>query len=146
MIATHTRSWDRGQQIEQDAHIARLVEEKRNAREHRGLDRLAKSARSSGAFLRAVAARGGNVGNTTARLLRLLDAAGPEDLEEALVEALEHDALHVGAVRQIVDRLRSHRGLPPPIPIAVARGDHASLVVTPHDLATYDALKTDETP
>ena len=146
VIATHTRSWDRGQQIEQEAHIARLVEETRNAREHRGLDRLAKSARSSGAFLRAVAARGGNVGSTTARLLRLLDAAGPEDLEEALVEALEHDALHVGAVRQIVDRLRSHRGLPPPVPIAVARGEHAGLVITPHDLATYDTLKTDETP
>lgn len=145
VVATHPRSWDRGQQIEEPAHLERLVEEKRKARQHRGLDRLARAARSSQAFLKAVAERGGNVGSTTARLLQILDAAGPADLEEALVEALEHDALHVGAVRQIVDRLRTMRGLPPPISIQLARGEHAGLVVTPHALATYDTLKTEKT-
>jgi hypothetical protein len=57
------------------------------------------------------------------------------------VEAIEKDAIHVGAVRQIVDRRRSQRGLPPPVSIPVTRGEHAELVVTPHALATYDALK-----
>jgi len=143
-VASHPRSWDRGQQIEDAAHIERLVEEKRGAREHRALDRLAKAARSSQAFLQAIAERGGQVGSTTRGLLQVLDAAGPADLEEALVEALEHDAIHLGAVRQIVDRLRTTRGLPPPMSIPVTRGEHASLVVTPHSLATYDALKTEK--
>jgi hypothetical protein len=71
----------------------------------------------------------------------LLDAVGPGELEEALVEALERDAVHVGAVRQITDRRRSERGLPPPVSIPVARGEHGDLVVTPHALSTYDALK-----
>lgn len=144
VIATHVRSWDRGQQLEQRDHLERLADEKRRAREHRGLDRLARAARSSQAFLRLVAERGDNVGSTTARLLQILDTAGAAELEEALVEALERDTVHVGAVRQIVDRRRSARGLPPPVSIPVARGEHADLVVTPHALSTYDALKKED--
>jgi transposase len=144
VVATHARSWDRAQQIEQPDHLQRLVDEKRRAREHRGLDRLARAARSSQAFLRIIAERGGNVGNTTARLLVVLDAVGAGELEEALVQALERDTIHVGAVRQIVDRRRSARGLPPPVSIPVTRGEHADLVVTPHALSTYDALKKED--
>ncbi len=144
VVATHPRSWDRGQQLEQADHLERLADEKRSAREHRGLDRLARAARSSQAFLRIVAERGDNVGSTTARLLQILDTAGAAELEEALVEALERDTVHVGAVRQIVDRRRSARGLPPPLSIPVTRGEHADLVVTPHALSTYDALKKED--
>jgi transposase len=146
VVATHARCWDRGQQVEDSAHLERLVAQKRRAREHRGFDRLARAARSSQAFLRLVGARGGNIGSSTARLLQLLDAVGAAELEEALVEALERDAVHIGAVRQIVDRRRTARGLPPPVSIPLARGEHAALVVTPHALATYDALKKEEMP
>lgn len=144
VVATHPRCWDRAQQIEQPEHLQRLVDEKRRAREHRGLDRLARAARSSQAFLRIVAERGDNVGSTTARLLQILDAAGAAELEEALVEAIERDTVHVGAVRQIVDRRRSVRGLPPPVSIPITRGEHADLVVTPHALSTYDSLKKED--
>ena len=144
VVATLPRSWDRAQQLEQSEHLERLADEKRSAREHRGLDRLARAARSSQAFLRIVAERGDNVGSTTARLLQILDTAGAAELEEALVEALERDTVHVGAVRQIVDRRRSARGLPPPLSIPVTRGEHADLVVTPHALSTYDALKKED--
>jgi transposase len=144
VVATHARCWDRGQQLEQREHLEQLADEKRRAREHRGLDRLARAARTSQAFLRIVAERGDNVGSTTARLLQILNTAGAAELEEALVEALERDTVHVGAVRQIVDRRRSARGLPPPVSIPVTRGDHAELVVTPHALSTYDALKKED--
>jgi hypothetical protein len=144
-IATHPRCWDRGQQIELATHIDRLTEAKRRAKEHRGLDRLAKSARSSQAFLKIVAARGGNVGSTTARLLQVLNAVGGAELEEALVEVLERDTIHVGAVRHVVDRNRSARGLPPPVTIPITPGKHADLTVPPHSLATYDTLKEPKT-
>jgi len=145
VVATHSRCWDRAQQIEQVDHLERLVDEKRRAREQRGLDRLARAARSSTAFLRITAERHQNVGNATQRLIQLLDSVGAAELEEALVEALERDTVHAGAVRQIVDRRRSARGLPPPISIPVARSEHADLVITPHALATYDALKKEGT-
>ena len=86
------------------------------------------------------------MGSTTARLLQLLDAVGAAELEEALVEVLEHDSIHIGAVRQVVDRRRSTRGLPPPVSVPIASGEHADIVITPHSLSTYDSLKKDQTP
>lgn len=49
VVATHARSWDRGQQLEVPEHLERLAAEKKRSRQHRGLDRLAKAARSSSA-------------------------------------------------------------------------------------------------
>jgi len=146
VVATHRRSWDRGQQIEHQEHLQRLVEAKRNARQHRGLDRLTRAAPSSQAFLHAIGERNENIGSTTARLLQLLDMVGAAELEEALVQAMESETVHLGAVRQIVDSRRSSRGLPPPISIPITRTKHSSLVVKPHSLSTYDSLKKGTKP
>jgi hypothetical protein len=59
-------------------------------------------------------------------------------------EPLERDTVHIGAVRQITDRRRFQRGLPPPVSVPVIRGEHGDLVVKRHALATYDALKKKE--
>lgn len=144
LLASHPRCWDRNQQIEHPEHLARLAQEKRRARQHRGLDRLAKAAPSSQAFLRLIAEQGHNVGNTTSRLLALLDQVGASELEEVLIEVLEGDTVHVGAVRQILDRRRSQRGLPPPVSISLSPGAHRDLVVSPHALSSYDALGTED--
>jgi transposase len=144
VIAAHPRSWDRGQQLEVPEHLERLAAEKKRARQHRGLDRLAKAAPSSQAFLRCLAERGENLGSNTARLLQLLDVAGAEELENSLIEALERDAVHIGAVRQVLDRRRTERGLPPAVSIPLAPGEHRDLVITPHALSTYDSLKKDD--
>lgn len=143
LVATHPRSWDRGQQLEVPEHLERLAAEKKRARQHRGLDRLAKAVPSSQAFLRCLAERGENLGSNTSRLLQLLNSAGAEALEDALVEVLERDAVHIGAVRQVLDRRRSERGLPPPVAVPLAPGEHRDLVITPHALSTYDSLKKD---
>jgi hypothetical protein len=43
----------------------------------------------------------------------------------------------------VLDKRRSDRGLPPPVTISLAPGEHRDLVITPHALSTYDALKKD---
>lgn len=146
VVAVHRRSWSRGDQIETPEHLERLVAEKKRSREHRGLDRLAKAAPSSKAFLRCLAERSQNLGSNTSRLLQLLDAHGAEHLEDALVEVLERDAIHIGAVRQVLDRQRSERGEPPPVAVPLTPGEHRDLVVVPHSLSTYDSLKKDNLP
>jgi hypothetical protein len=72
-LACHVRCWDRGQQIEDPAHVQRLVEHKRAARAHRGCDRLAQAAPAAATLLERAAARGDNLGSITAALLRLLE-------------------------------------------------------------------------
>jgi len=144
VVAVHARCWNRDQQIEQAAHVARLAQEKRRARDNRGLDRLSKAAPASKAFLRVLAEQGQNIGSVTSRLLALLDWAGAAELEEALVEVLERDTIHVGAVRQVLDRRRNERGLPPPVLLSLAPSAHRDLVVSPHSLSTYDNLTAED--
>jgi hypothetical protein len=50
VLATHPRSYDKGQQVEDPAHIAALTAHKRQARQHRGTDRLAAAAPSTRAW------------------------------------------------------------------------------------------------
>ena len=138
-LARHGRCWDRGQQIEDPAHLQRLVEHKRAARAHRGLDRLAQAAPAATTLLERAAARGDNLGSITAALLRLLQCYGAAALQAAVVEALQRDVPHPNAVRLALERARQDSGQPPPValvlPEHVARRDAP---VRPHDLGSYD--------
>lgn len=141
VVAAHPRSYDRGAQIEDPAHIAALVADKAAARKHRGMDRLHFAAPSAKLFMHAVAERGGNMGATVGSLLKLLDRHGAADLEVALAEAASNGVGHLGAVHHVLDRRREERGLLPPSPVVLPDDPRVrDLVVTPHALARYDDL------
>ena len=137
--ARHARCWDRGQQIEDPAHLQRLVEHKRAARAHRACDRLGQAAPAAATLLERAAARGDNLGSITAALLRLLERYGAAALQVAILEALQRDVPHPNAVRLALARAREAAGQPPPValvlPEHVARRDAP---VRPHALNTYD--------
>lgn len=138
-LARHPRCWDRGRQIEDPAHVQRLLEHKRAARAHRGCDRLAHAAPATATLLERAAARGDNLGSITAALLRLLDRYGAAALQPAILEALERDVPHPNAVRLALERAREDSGQPPPValvlPAHVAQRDAP---VRPHALDSYD--------
>ena len=145
VIATHARSWDRGQQIEDPAHIQELVEAKREARQHRGMDRLHHAVPASQRLLIEIAQRGGNLGSVTSGLLRLLDLHGAGALDEAILEALDHGAPHLAGVRQILDRKRHQRGLAPAVPIHLPDDPRLrDVVVRPHRLRDYETLQEND--
>jgi transposase len=146
VVATHARSFDRGAQIEDPAHLQALAAEKAAARAHRAIDRLHHAApKAKTLFLRA-AERGANLGALTRGLLRLLEAHGPSALEAAIAEALSHDSAHLGAVRQALDRQRHARALPPPLAVALPEDPRLrTLTVRPHPLREYDALQPEAT-
>ena len=96
-LARHARSWDSGQQIEDDAHVQRLVDHKRSARAHRACDRLAQAAPASAVLLQRAAVRGDNLGSITATLMRLLERWGAAALQAAITEALARDVPHPNA-------------------------------------------------
>ena len=144
VVAEHPRCFDRRQQIENPAHIARLVEHKRQARVHRGLDRLAAAAPASRELLACLAQRGANLGSATTRLLRLLDEFGAARLELAIREALHRDIPHHHAVRQILERQCRAEGRRPALPVELPEDVRVrELTVQPHPLESYDALTGD---
>jgi transposase len=141
-VAEHPRCWDRGQQIEDPAHIQPLVEHKRRAGKHRALNRLTAAAPSAERLLALAADRGGNIGSMTRSLLVLLDQVGASELEAALAEAVQHELPRVGAVRQILDRRLGERGLPPPVSARFTTNQRASsVIVRGHSLSSYDQLR-----
>ena len=141
--ATHSRTFDRDQQIENPAHIAALIERKHHARKERGMDRLHHAVPGTRLMLMAIAERGGNLGSTTNRLLGLLDANGAEALEKAVQEAVASDTPHLAAVHQILERHRHDRGQAPPIAVQLPDNPRVrDIVVKAPSLQAYDALAT----
>ena len=141
VVATHPRSYDRGQQIENPEHLEGLVAEKRAARAHRGLDRLHHAVPRTRELFRLLAQRGTNLGSATAALLRLLDTYGAAELESAVDEALEHQSPHPHGVRLVLERRQKERGTPPSLPVELPEDPRVrNLVVRPHALAPYDPL------
>ena len=141
IIAEHQRSFDKGAQVEDPAHIAALVKAKREGRVGRGMDRLHHAVPRSAVLLEGAARRGHNLGSAVAGLLRLLDRWGAERLRDAVEEALAAEALHVAAVRQGLERRAQEAGTPPPVPVELPDDPRVQdLHVTPHGLDTYDAI------
>ena len=142
VIAHHERTYDKGAQVEDPAHLAELQQRKREARQHRGLDRLSQAVPNSADLMIRLAERGINLGSATAALLRLLDRYGARDLEHAITEALTQQAPHPNSVRHILERNAKARGSAPPLPVPLPDDPRVrNLTVRPHDLKTYDSLK-----
>jgi transposase len=145
VLACHTRSYDRGAQIENPAHVQALADDKRRARHHRGADRLSHAVPASRELLIRAAARGENLGTITAALLRLLDRYGSTALEAAMHDAIKRGVPHPNAVRLALERQREQRSAPPPVAVClpphVKARDNA---VQPHRLNTYDQLTAED--
>ena len=142
VLARHQRSYDKGAQIEDPAHIEDLVREKRAARQHRATDRLAQAAPASQTLLVRAAERGSNLGAVIAALLRLLERYGAAELQAAIGEALARDVPHPNAVRLALERRRERRGLAPPVAVVLpAHVRTRDVPVQPHRLDSYDRLK-----
>lgn len=142
IVASHPRSFDRGQQIEEPAHIQALVAWKRQARRHRATDRLAQAAPSSRTLLVRAAESGANLGSITASLVQLLERYGASQLDAAIIEALERDVPHPNAVRLALERRRDDRQQAPPVALTLpAHVQARDKAVRAHSLEIYDQLK-----
>jgi len=147
VIAQHPRSYGKAEQIEDSSHIDALLKSKHQARFHRGQDRLAHAAPSSRDLLEQAAHRSHSQSlmSIVSSLLELLSDYGAAELECAIVEALQQQVPHPNAVRQVLERRREKRDLPPPIAVALPDNTKANnIVVRCASLALYDQINIDE--
>ena len=144
VVAEHVRSYDKGQQFDDAAHIDGLVEAKRAARKERGADRLSRGAPAAENFLTRAARRNLNLGSIVARLLLLLDEYGPSELQTALIEINEREVMHVHSVQQLLEQRRHASGRRPAIPVELPDEKLRAITVRPHSLDAYVELTQDE--
>ncbi|MCD8514249.1 MAG: IS21 family transposase [Nitrincola sp.] len=139
VIATHPRSFSKGEQVENEAHINALWLAKTNAQQHRGQDRLCRLSSHAQPLLQQIIARGHPIKGAVNRLNQLLDDYGALALHEAMGEAIERQAPTVEGVEQILTCRRESRQQPPPIAVHVPdKVKHYQ--VKPTNLSIYDGL------
>lgn len=145
IVATHARSFDQGQQVEDPAHIADLVAHKQAARTHRSQDMLLVAVPAASELLVRLAERGANLGTVVAALCRLVGHYGAAEVDVAVQAVLAEDVPHPGAVRQILEGRRHERQLPSPVAVVLPeRLRHKTQPVRPHALSDYDQLNPKE--
>ena len=141
VLCEHDRSYDRAKQIEVKAHVEKLVEYKRGAREHRATDTLIHSVPEIAQLLKSAAAKGHNLGSITYALLQLLERYGIAPMRVAVAEALARDVPHPNAVRLALERGREARNQSVPVvPKLSERARALDVTVLPHELGGYDEL------
>jgi transposase len=145
-VARHPRCYDREQRIDDPAHLAALLEEKRQALGATAVGRLQQSVPSIAQFLDAAFQRGESVAHQTSRLLELLDDYGARDLSAAVAEALARQTPRADSVAFILNR---RRRAPQQLllPVDLSRHPHlADLSVPTHHLEVYDELSPNDDP
>jgi len=143
-IASHPRSYDRHQLVEDPAHRQAQLEQKRKALGSTASGRLAVLVPESQAFLEAACQRGESTGRLTVQLLHLLHDYGAGELAAALREALDRQTPRLSSVAFIL--ARRHRQLRRRVPLPVnlsRRPDLEDLAVSNPSLEAYDELSQD---
>lgn len=137
-IASHQRTFGKGEQVENNEHIAALVAMKKQARHQRGQDRLATAAPASVQFLPKAIERGHRLGSTITELEALLDQYHATELEAALAEVIMRDTAHPQSVRQVLEQRRELRNEPPPLALSLPKHEQLrTLAMQPASLAGY---------
>ena len=140
-VASHERSYDKDQQIEDPAHLDALVVDKRRARKGRATHRLVHAAPTIEKLLEELALRGENLGSVVNRFVQLLETYGAERLERAAREAHSRGVPHPRSVRMILERERIEEGRLPIVPVDLPDDPRVrGMAVRPHELSSYDAL------
>jgi transposase len=146
VVASHRRSYDRGQVIADPAHQQALLQQKRKAWAAAPSDRLTAAAPQAEAFLEAALQRGESLSQQTRQLLLLLEEYGAEALREALDQALQRETPRASSVAFLLQSGRRNDGSPRPVDLS-RRPELAALDVAPHSPEDYDVLaKPDSDP
>jgi len=146
-IASHPRSYDRHETVEDPAHRQALLELKRKALGSTPSGRLALLVPESEAFLQAAFERGESIARLTTQLLRLLDDYGAAELTAALREALEQQTPRLSSVAFILARRHRQARRRAPLPVHLTRRpDLENLTVADPSLEAYDELAQDPNP
>ena len=148
VLATHERSYDRGQCIEDPAHKQALLEQKTKALGSTRHSRLIKAVPETEEFLDQAFRRGESPAKVAADLLRLLDDYGEEELRAGILKALEKETPRSSSVAYLLKKRHTASRRRSPYPVEIhRRPELRELHVQPHLSETYDGLtnkKTDE--
>jgi hypothetical protein len=145
------RSYDRHQRVDDPAHLATVVVQKRHAFGATAAGRLAQHLPRVQEFLEAACLGGESPGRLRKKLLELLDDYGAAELRAAVDEALARNTPHAASVAFILEQRRRQHARTPARAVDFTHHPHlaqlphlAELAVPTHSLEAYDEYTHDE--
>ena len=137
LIATHSRSYQRRQDILIEDHQRALLTYKKNARQQQALSRLLRLSPQAERFVQGLQNRNLRARHHILKVSALADIHGEEALRRALEDAVELEAFHSEYILNLLEQ-RS-RPLPEAGPLHLTRnGDMLNLELPEPDLSVYE--------
>lgn len=146
-VARHERSYDRGRQIDHNAHIEAVLAQRRAALPSRRRETLVALIPKAGELLEMLVERGEVLNGHLRRLYDLVEHHGEGAVAAAIAEAVERGTPRSESVAHLLHRREMKRRTPPTLPVRLPdRPAVRELVVKSHALDQYDTLRTQEPP
>lgn len=141
VIATHRRSYDRGELIENPKHKKALLALRRNAQSSSDMEQLAARLPEAKLFVERAFDKGESPRGLVRKLLLLLDDYGKDELRAAMRLALERQTPRLSSLAWLLKKHRNKSRQKRPLPLTLGhRPELTELVVQPQDPEVYDEL------
>ena len=138
LIARHTRSFDRREDIEDPDHPKVLLEQRHNAREQRLLSQFLALTKNAHVYYEGLIARRFNARQHVRKILALADIYGRSDTERALDDALAFNAFSSEYIAHLLEA-RARSRPQPASPLALMRSaDLLEIDLPEPDLSIYE--------
>ena len=138
LIARHTRSYDRHQDIEDPDHPKALLEERKSAREQRLLAQFLGLSKQAQAYYEGLSARRFNARAHLRKILALAEIYGPPATAHAIEDALAFNAFSSEYIAHLLEaRARTISALTSPLSLT-RRADLLELDLPEPDLSVYE--------
>jgi transposase len=140
-IARHRRSYERGLVIEDPAHYAGLIAEKKKAFASKLKDHFLSLGVSAQAYLDGLLNAELHLPHHIAGIMECVRLYGKTEVLQAIEHALHYKAYGAPYLKNIILQQRAARGMKQPLPIIVpAKPDWTELCIEQQDLSLYDEL------
>lgn len=140
LVARHERSFSAGEKIINQGHFAGITASRPGAETVAARHYLTKLIPESVPLFSLMVERGVGIGPATAKLFELMQTYGGPILKAAIAQAVARSYGSAEYVASACEQiLRKNKEKPRAVPIELgAHVPGADIVVTPHDVATYD--------
>ena len=138
LVAEHVRSYERGVDLENPAHVKELLQQRQRAREQNLLRQFFRLSASAETYYRKMELCRTNPRQHARKIVALGEIYGADEVDRALRDALEFEAYSSEYVANILEQRR--RALPEPGALHLTRRqDLLELDLPPVDLDRYEA-------
>lgn len=137
LIATHTRSYDRRQDIRNPDHIQELLVHRHRAREQTFLQAFLSLGAQADLYARKLQEKRLNTPHHIQKIVALSQVYGPDKVARALNDALTFEAYGCEYIANILEQRERQTPVPSPLHLT-HRQDLLDLDLPPADLSLYD--------